>query len=100
MILLNNVNVDVADPTSIFHGGGTPAILIVRGDNFGGGIVDVQIKSANDTLNRWSALSDGQFSSDGQINIDFLPLSIDLRATFTGSSGASNVYVEILNSIN
>ena len=98
-VLLSNVSVDTTSAPEAKRGG--PGIVIVRGGNFGGGTVNIEIASANDTessggVPRWAVLTDGAFTADGQVKIDYLAVGTQLRADLTGSSGADDVYVELL----
>lgn len=92
--LLNNVN---ADTTSAYYEstGGT-VIINVRGDDFGGGSVAIQATSSNDPLSRPVVLTDGVLTAGATMKIDYVPPGLRVRAAFTGSTGASNVYVDIL----
>ena len=93
-ILFNNINADaISDPFDLTGG---PAVIIVRADNFGGGLVTLQMASIGDNLERFEALDNGTFTANGSIKIDYLPGGLRLRAQLAGASGsADNVFVEI-----
>ena len=94
MILLNNVDTDTTS-TPFTSTGGT-AIAVIRGDDFGGGTVTLQGASANDPSARFADLSNGAFTANGDVKLDYLPAGYQVRADFAGSSGPSNVFVEII----
>ena len=91
-ILLDNVSVDGPGPEVEFNGG--KRVLVVRGDNFGGGEVDIEVRSTGDS--RFKTLDDGSFTEDGTKTIDFTAIGLVFRASLNNSSGASNVFAEIL----
>lgn len=97
-ILLNNVDVDVLAPpdADIFESAGGTAIANIRGDDFGGGAVELQVVSRNDPSARWALLVDGSFTQSATVRLDYLPVGLRLRAIFAGSAGASNVFVDVL----
>lgn len=94
-ILFDNISVD-AISTAQFEGSGGSAIAFVRGDNFGGGTVTLSIKAPGDSLNRFEPLNNGTFTTDGEVNIEYLPSGTKVKAQFAGSTGASNVFVEVV----
>lgn len=91
-ILLNNVDVDITSDEFSFSGGSK--VLVVRADDFGGGNVTLESKSRNDTLNRFAAIE--VFTANGNKKILSTVPGIVYRAVLDGSSGASNVYVELI----
>ena len=91
-ILLPNVDVDTEGPEVQFNGG--KRVLVVRGDNFGGGEVEIEVASPGDL--RFSPLDDGVFTANGTKTIDFTPVGLIFRASLKNSSGASNVFAEML----
>jgi len=96
-VLLDNVTANVEGAAVAKRGG--PAVVIVRGDTYDSGTVNIQMASVNDTVAgpRFSTLTDGAFTTDGQVKIDYLPVGTLIRATLTGSSGSSvNMYAELL----
>jgi len=97
-VLLNNVSTDVSDPpaTDIFTSRGGPAVVTVRADSFGGGTVAIQTRTTEDPGLRWETLNNGTFTAAGQVKIDFLPNTLQVRALLTGSTGADNVFANIV----
>lgn len=96
-VLLNNVAVNTTGATVAKSGG--PGVVIVRGDDYDSGTVNIQMASANDTVAgpRWATLTDGAFTANGQVKVDYLAVGTLIRATLTGSAGTSvNVYAELL----
>lgn len=91
-VLLNNVDVDTT--SAEFKPSGGIAMAIIRGDSFGGGTVNIEIASTAD--NRFATFPNASFTANGTIKLDYLPVGTIIRADFTGSTGASNVFVEIL----
>ena len=97
MILLDNVGSNSISST--FKSAGGKAVVNVRANDFGGGTVTIEQASANDSLNRFLTLENGSFDTStggGSINLDYLPSGVLIRAQLASSSGASNVFVDIL----
>lgn len=94
-VLLDNVSADVSDPPAgdIFTSKGGPAVINVRGDNFGGGTVTIQNKTPNDS--RFAAVTNGTFTADGSLVLDLLPNNTEIRAILSGSTTPSNVFADI-----
>ena len=97
-ILLNNVSADVSDPPAadIFTSRGGPAVVNVRGDAFGGGTVAIQTRTTEDQNLRWETLNNGSFTANGTVKIDFLPNTMQVRALLSGSTGANDVFANIV----
>jgi hypothetical protein len=93
-ILLNNVAANTTSTGVASRGG--KFVAIIRGDSYGGGTVNIQVASANDPGLRYATLSAGAFTANGQLNLDFLPVGLLVRAEFTGATAPSNVFVEIM----
>ena len=94
-VLLDNIDAD--DTSSEFIARGGAFLAIVRATAFSTGIVTIQIASVNDALNRWTTLTDGTFTANGQVKIDYLPIGTRLRAVLASADGSTDaVYVEIL----
>ncbi len=93
-LLLDNVDADTTSDE--FKPRGGPALLIVRGDDFGGGTVTFEIASVNDALNRFTLLTGGSFTANGNLSIDRLPIGSRVRAVLAGATNPDNVYVELL----
>lgn len=97
-ILLDNVAVDItSSPPHISTGGSL--LINIRADNYGGGSVFIEVASPNDPnapTFRFAVLPNGTFTTDGTVKLDFLPKGILVRARLGGSSGADNVFVDIL----
>ena len=94
-ILLNNVDVDTTTAGEKLGQGG-PKIIFIRGDDFGGGELRIQLAPPSDPQNRFEDIRDGTFVQDAEVHIDYLPPGTNIRVVFEGSTGASNVFVEIL----
>ena len=72
------------------------AVVTVVADSFGGGTVSVQMASKNDSLGpRWVTLTNGVFTVDSIVKLDYIPVGTLIRVTLSGSSGASNVFADI-----
>lgn len=96
-ILLNNVSVDTTSDT--FESKGGTGVAIIRGDNYGGGTVTIEMASKSDPnapVFRFSTLPDGSVTADDTVKLDYMPVGTLIRAVLTGSSGANDVFVEIL----
>ncbi len=93
-IFFNNISADdVSDETL---GDGGPRIIFIRADNYGGGSIEIEIAPPSDPGKRFGdGLKDGEFFQDAEIHIDYLPAGTPIRVRLKGSSGASNVFVEI-----
>lgn len=99
VVLLNNVSTDTTSAAVAKRGG--PGVVIVRGDDFGSGTVNIEMASVNDTdssggVPRWAVLTDGAFTANGQVKIDYLAVGTLIRAVLTGSGSPDDVYVELL----
>lgn len=92
-ILLDNVNVDTDGTPVTFRGG--PGVIFVRGDNFGNGTITIEIATSDDPTTRFGVLEDGTFTGEATVKIDYLANGSQLKAVFTGSGGASNVFVSV-----
>jgi hypothetical protein len=93
-VLLNNVDVDTDSVVLTSQGG--PLYLNVRGDDYGGGTVTVEVRSMNDPDARWNAVLNATFTADFSGPRGNVPPGVQLRATLTGSTGASNVFAEVI----
>lgn len=93
-ILLNNVSVDTDSETFSLIGGFNT--IVIRGDNYGGGTINIQARSKSDPNLRWGNLPNGEFTEDATVIARGLEPNLELRASFSGSTGASNVFVELL----
>ena len=93
-ILLDNVAVDTT--SAVFDSKGGIAVVNIRGTDFGGGTVTIETASANDSLSRFLTLTDGSFTANASVKLDYLPLGTEVRAVLTGSTGADDVFVDIL----
>ena len=91
-VLLNNVDSDEVSDGVRFGGGSK--VIVVRADDFGGGVVSIEQKSAQDAADRWVAIA--EFSSSGDKILENVVPGLFTRAVLSGSSGASNVYAELV----
>lgn len=99
-VLLNNVSVDTV--SDAYRGYGGPIYVEVYADSFGGGTIFFETSRVG--TNKWVPIYQPSISSPPstlQVNyndvISFeLPVGFELRASLTGSSGASNVRVEVV----
>lgn len=94
MILLNQVNADTVSESFLSRGGS--AVINVRADSYGGGTVTVRMASSNDPSGRYIILEDGSFTADATVKLDYLPSGALIQVELMGSTGASNVFVDIL----
>lgn len=96
-ILLDNVDVDVTAPTTIFVSKGGPAVINVRANNFGGATVEIQTATVQDGLTRFVTLTSGSFTAAASVKLDYLPNGISVQAIVTGTTGPTDgVFVDIL----
>ena len=96
-ILLDNVGVDVTDPTEIFESAGGPAVIHVRANDYGGATVEIQSASGQDTTVRWATLTSGTITADDTVKLDYLPNGMKIRAIVTGTTGPTDgVFVDIV----
>ena len=96
-ILLNNVSVDVTDPSTIFVSKGGPAVVNVRANDFGGATVEIQTATIQDGLTRFTTLASGSFTAAASVKLDYLPNGVSVRAIVTGTTGTSDgIFVDIL----
>lgn len=93
-ILLNEVNVDTTSDE--FRSRGGPALVVIRGDNYGTGAVNIELATNADPQSRFALFPGGAFTANGSLDLGFLPVGTLLRADLTGSTGANDVFVEIL----
>ena len=93
-VLLNEVDVDTTSDE--FRSRGGPALVVIRGDNYGGGTVNIELATDADSQSRFALFPGGAFTANGSLELGFLPVGTRLQADFTGSSGANDVFVEIL----
>ncbi|GAG92658.1 unnamed protein product, partial [marine sediment metagenome] len=64
---------------------------------WGSGTVNLQIDSVNNSSARWLLFSaTATFTANGNLDIPRLPAGCKIRAVFTGSSGASNIFVDLI----
>jgi hypothetical protein len=93
-VLLNEVDVDTT--SSEFRSRGGPALVVVRGDSFGTGTVNIELATDADPQSRFALFPGGAFTANGSLTLDYLPVGTRIRADLTGSSAANDVFVEIL----
>lgn len=93
-VLLDEVDVDTT--SSEFKSRGGPALVVIRGDNYGGGTVNIELATESDPQNRFDLFPGGAFTGNGSVKLDYLPIGTRIRANFTSSTGANDVFVEIL----
>lgn len=93
-VLLNEVDVDTT--SSEFKSRGGPALAVIRGDNYGGGTVNIELATEADPQGRFDLFPGGAFTANGSFKLDYLPIGTIIRADFAGSTGANDVFVEII----
>lgn len=95
-ILLNNVSVDTTSEAFVSQGG--VAVINILGDDFGGGVVTVQMTTKNSEVvaDPWVNLDDGVFATQSTVKLDYLPVGTLIRVVLEGSTAASNVFCDIL----
>jgi len=91
-VLLDNVNADTTSSEIEFQGGSR--VIVVRGDDFGGGTVAIEVKSNNDS--RFLAVEDASFTADGDKILDSTVPGLTFRAVLSGSTSPSNVFAELI----
>jgi len=92
-ILLDNVMTDTVSDIVTFRGG--PAVIYVRGDDYDGGTVEIEIATVDDSEQRFAAITDGSFTADGTVKIDYLANGSQLRASLTGATSPINIFVSV-----
>jgi len=93
-ILLNNVNVDTTSGPLKTDGGNK--VIVVRGDDFGGGTVEIQVKSNNDSENRFLTLDNGSFTVDGTLLLSATKSGLTYRAVLSGATSPVNIFAELV----
>ena len=94
MILYNNVPGN-SPASQTFDSQGGHAVAIIRADNFATAMLDIQMKSRNDT--RWETLTNGSVNMNSNLKLDYVPVGAQIRGIFsTQDASATNVYLEIL----
>lgn len=82
--------------SGIFTSVGGPAIVFIRGNNFGGSIVSLEMADGGDKLNRFEPLDNGLFTENGTVKLDYLPQDSKIRARIAQATAAlESVYVGI-----
>jgi len=90
--LLDNVNADeTSDPVKF---GGGSKVIVVRGDDFGGGTVNIEQRSSSDSGERFATIS--SFISNGTKILASVTPGLITRAVLTGATSPSNVFVELI----
>jgi len=95
--LFNNENLSpgaVSEPVTL----NASQILLVRADDFGGGVIQIQMRSRQDngeSPGRWAGLDNADFSNNNQFKLDFLNNSVEVRGILIGGTGAANVFVQL-----
>jgi hypothetical protein len=93
-ILLNNVDADTVGDPIVSNGG--QIYLVVRGDNYGGGNVQLQVASPNDPDTRWvSHLGNINYNDYNNSRLS-IPVGMLIRGVLSGATGASNVFAEVI----
>lgn len=96
-ILIDNVSgQDVM--SGFFESAGGVAVVNIRGV-FGPANVIIQIASKNDfdVGPRWLGLTDGTFTDQATVKLDYLPAGMLVRASLSGADGTTeNVFVEVV----
>jgi len=92
-ILLDNVNADTTSDVVDFSGGG--GTLYVRGDDFGGGTVEVQVATGEDPDLRFVTLTNGSFTAGATKTLDYLSHSTKVVAVLKDATNPVNVFVSI-----
>lgn len=91
-VLLDNVNTNTTSSEVEFGGGSR--VIVVRGDDFGGGTVDIEVRSNNDS--RFLAVEDASFTADGDKILDSTVPGLTFRARFFDATSPVNVFVELI----
>lgn len=103
VVLIDGEDVDITSDPFVSIGG--KYILVVRADEFGSGIVEVQYSARpleSELEARWSTLQNGIFTSDAEVMINYVPNGHGLRAKLVGAgiggpqqASTDNVFVEL-----
>ena len=90
--LLDNVNVNTTSDPVEFTGGSK--VAVVRGDDFGGGTVNIEQKSTSDPSERFATVA--SFTSNGTKILESMKSGMSTRADLTGATNPVNVFVELV----
>ena len=95
-ILFNNIVVDATSDS--FKSSGGKFIVNVRGDDFTGVTINIQVASPNDpsTPNRFATLENGSFTDNGTRTMDFIPAGMLVRAISSGVGAGDNIFCEVI----
>lgn len=94
-VLFENVDIDATSDELAPSGGAF--IVNVRANEYGGAKVEIQTRAKNDSLDRWSTLTNGTFQADATKKMDFLGHGIVLRAVISEATGATDsIFVDIV----
>ena len=92
-ILFNNA---VAPGTSdTFQPNGSEGVVIIRGDDWTGVQVVLQMRSANDPSSRWRDMDNGTYTDDADFPLEKLTPDTLIQAVLTGAGAGDNIFVEI-----
>lgn len=91
--LLNNVNADTTSAVFLFNGGS--GTLFIRGDDFGGGTVALEVATTDDSFDRFIPLPNGVFTEGTTKTLDYLSHSTQFRAVLSGATDPVNIFVSI-----
>lgn len=93
-VLLDQVSANTVSESLDITGGSV--ILIVRADDFDGGLVSFQVASNNDSELRFATLDNGVFSSNSTVRLENLPTGLLIKAELSGAGGsADKVFAEV-----
>jgi len=93
-ILFDNISADDTSAEVLFNGGSK--VLNVRADNFGNGTFDLEVATTNDPGKRFTKIPNACFTADGSVIIENVKVGLIFRGVFSGSSGASNVFADLV----
>ncbi len=96
-VLFDNENLSAGaiSPDASFGGG--QRMLNLRADDYGSGEIVLQISIKNDgTSDRWDDVANGTFTADAQVRLNYTSASQTFRAQLVGGTGATNVFLEIV----
>lgn len=97
-VLLADMDTDIVSSALVSSGG--EFIIVVRGTDFGSGIVTIEYSPRpleNEVDAKWSTLQNATFTSDGERRISFIPAGHGIRARLSNTAvlaSTDNIFVE------
>jgi len=95
-ILFNNIDANATSLEFTFNGGSR--VLNIRGDDFGGGTVVLQMASSSDPSNpnRFVDIENASFTANGSVIVENTKIGLIYRAVFSGATNPDNVFTDMV----